>query len=82
MSIRSSASATARSSSPASRRQLTSAGGGLGRHAGRERLPSRAGEDDERSRHRIGSGGAGGAQRPEQVVEPEIALDGRSGARR
>ena len=55
-SIRSSASATERSSSPASRRPLTSAVGGLGRHAGRERLPGGAGEHGERARHGVGSG--------------------------
>ena len=48
-------------------------------HAGRQRFARRAGEDDERAGHRVGAGRPGGTERPEQMIEPQVALDGGAG---
>ena len=47
-------------------------------HPGRKRLLSRAGEDAQGPRHRIGAGCGGRSQGSEQVVEPQIPLSSRA----
>ena len=80
ISIRSSASATARSSSPG----LAQAAHQRGRRPGPPRRPRAPRGPSARRRTSApatgsGPGVAGGPKRAEQMVEPKIALDGRAG---